>query len=127
MKKGDKIAAILIAGIIILSFIGVFAYKYYINGSSRIAVIEQNGKVVKTIDLNKIKEKSEFTLPYNNGHFNKIELEPGKIRIIDADCPDKICVKTGWISEPGQTAVCLPHKLMIRIEGKNSSYDQISS
>lgn len=127
MKKGDKIAAILITGIIILSFIGVFAYKHYISGSSRIAVIEQNGKVIKTIDLNNIKEKSEFVISYDKNHFNKIELEPGKIRIIDADCPDKVCVKTGWISDPGQTTVCLPHKLMIRIEGKNSSYDQISS
>lgn len=126
MKKGDKIAAVLIIGIIILSFIGVFLYKHNISGPSRIAVIEQNGKVIKTIDLNKVKEKSEFTIPYNND-FNKIELEPGKIRFIDADCPDKICVKTGWISEPGQTAVCLPHKLLIKIEGKSSSFDQISS
>lgn len=127
MKKGDKIAAILLVFLIIASFIGVFIYKTYVKGSSRIAVVEQNGKVVKTIDLNKVKEKSEFILPYNNGHFNKIEVEPGKIRFVDADCPDKICVKTGWISEPGQTAVCLPHKIIIRIEGKNSSYDQISS
>ncbi len=127
MKKGDKIAAILLVSLIIVSFIGVFIYKTYVKGSSRIAVVEQNGKVVKTIDLNKVKEKSEFILPYNNGHFNKIEVEPGKIRFVDADCPDKICVKTGWISEPGQTAVCLPHKIIIRIEGKNSSYDQISS
>ncbi|MBV7276795.1 NusG domain II-containing protein [Clostridiaceae bacterium UIB06] len=127
MKKGDKIAAILLISLIIVSFIGVFIYKTYVKGSNRIAVVEQNGKIVKTIDLNKIKEKSEFILPYNNGHFNKIEVEPGKIRFIDADCPDKICVKTGWISEPGQTAVCLPHKTIIRIEGKNSSYDQISS
>lgn len=127
MKKGDKIAAILIVCVIIISFIGVFAYKSYIKGSERIAVVEQNGKIVKTIDLNKVKEKSEFTLPYNNGHFNKVEVEPGKIRFVDADCPDKVCVKTGWISEPGQTSVCLPHKVMIRIEGKTSGYDQLSS
>lgn len=126
MKKGDKIAAILLLGLIIASFIGVFIYKSYVKGSSRIAVVEQNGKVVKTIDLNKVKEKSDFILPYDNGHFNKIEVEPGKIRFIDADCPDKVCVKTGWISEPGQTAVCLPHKMIIKIQGKNSSYDQIS-
>lgn len=126
MKKGDKIAAIIVLCLIVISSIGVFAYKRYVSGSSRIAVIEQNGKVIKTIDLKKVESKSEITIPYND-HYNKIELEPGKIRFIDADCPDKVCVKTGWISEPGQTAVCLPHKLMIKIEGKNSNYDQISS
>ena len=127
MKKGDKIAAILIAGLIIISAIGVFFYKQYSKGSHHIAVIKQDGKVIKSIDLNEVKEKTQLRIPYKDKNFNLVEIEPGKIRFIDADCPDKICVKAGWISEPGQTAVCLPHKIMININGKNSSYDQISS
>lgn len=127
MKKGDKIAAIVIITLIIFSAIGVFAYKQYSKGSHRIAVIKQDGKVIKTIDLNEIKQKTEIKIPYKDKDFNTIEIEPGKIRFIDANCPDKICVKTGWISEPGQTSVCLPHKLMISIMGNNSSYDELSS
>ena len=30
--------------------------------------------------------------------------------------PDQIAVRTGWISKPGQTSICLPHKLVISIE-----------
>ncbi len=127
MKKGDKIAAVLIIGLIIVSTIGAFAYKKYSKASHHIAVIKQDGKVIKTIDLTEITEKTEIKIPYKDKDFNTIEIEPGRIRFIDGDCPDKICIKTGWISEPGQTAVCLPHKLMIKINGKNSSYDQISS
>lgn len=127
MKKGDKIAAILIIGLIIVSAIGTFAYKQYSKGSHHIAEIKQNGKVIKTIDLNEVKERTEFKIPYKDKGFNIIEVESGRIRFVEANCPDKICVKTGWISEPGQTAVCLPYKLMININGKNSSYDQISS
>jgi hypothetical protein len=127
MKKGDKIAAIIIVGLIIISAIGTFAYKQYSKGSHHIAEIKQDGKVIKTIDLNEVKEKTEIKIPYKDKDFNTIEVEPGRIRFVDADCPDKICIKTGWLSEPGQTAVCLPHKLMININGKNSSYDQISS
>lgn len=127
MKKGDKIAAMIIVGLIIISAIGVFVYKQYSKGSHHIAVIKQDGKIIKTIDLNEVTEKSQIKIPYKDEDFNTIEVEPGRIRFIDADCPDKVCIKTGWLSEPGQTAVCLPHKLMININGKNSSYDQISS
>ncbi|KZL94255.1 NusG domain II-containing protein [Clostridium magnum] len=127
MKKGDKIAAMIIIGLIIISAIGVFVYKQYSKDSHHIAVIKQDGEIIKTIDLNEVTEKSQIRIPYKDEDFNTIEVEPGRIRFIDADCPDKVCIKTGWLSEPGQTAVCLPHKLMIKINGKDSSYDQISS
>lgn len=127
MKKGDKIAAMIILGLILVSVIGFFVYKQYSKGSHHIAVIKQDGKVIKTIDLDEVKEKTEIKIPYKDKDYNTIEVEPGRIRFIDADCPDKVCVKTGWISEPGQTAVCLPHKLMIKIDGQNPKYDQISS
>jgi hypothetical protein len=127
MKKGDKIAAILIVGLIVISAAGVFGYKQYVKSSHKIAVIKQDGKVVKTIDLDESKAKQQINIPYKSNNFNLVEVESGKIRFVDADCPDKVCVKTGWISEPGESAVCLPHKTIITIEGKNSSYDQISS
>lgn len=127
MKKGDKIAAVLILILIIASCAGVFIYHSYVKGSHKIAVIKQDGKIIDTIDLTKMKTTKELTVKYNKSHYNLIEIENGKIRIKDADCPDKICVKTGWISEPGQSIICLPHKLIIKIEGNNSKYDDISS
>lgn len=127
MKKGDKIISLIIIILILVSCIGLFAYKQYAKSSHHIAVIKQDGKIIKSIDLDSIKEKNQFKVTYKKNHYNIIEYEKGRIRFIDADCPDKICVKTGWISEPGQTAVCLPHKLMIEINGKNSKVDQISN
>ena len=45
-----------------------------------------------------------------------IEIEDDSIGILDSDCRDKICIKSGFISKPGQLLVCLPHKLMIEIK-----------
>lgn len=126
MKKGDKIASIIIILIVIISMAGVFAYKKHVSGSKKIAVVKQNGKIIKNIDLNKVNGTEQFIVKYNGSHFNKIKMQKGKISIEDADCPDKICVKTGWISEPGQSIVCLPHKLIIEIEGKDAGYDNIT-
>ncbi|AYD40562.1 NusG domain II-containing protein [Clostridium fermenticellae] len=125
MKKGDKIISILVLCLIILSFIGVYAYKQYEKGSHHIAIIKQNGTIIKTIDLDKVSGKNQFKVTYNKTHYNVIQYEKGKIRFLDADCPDKICVKTGWISEGGQSAACLPHKLLIKINGGKSKVDQV--
>jgi len=123
MKKGDKITAIVIACIIVISSIGVFAYMNIVKGSHHIAEIKQDGKVIRTVDLDKIDTAEEIKITYNGG-YNIIRIEKGRIRIIDADCPGKLCVKTGWITESGQSVICLPHKLIIKIQGGSKEIDE---
>ena len=48
------------------------------------------------------------------------EVKDGKIRIAESDCPDKICVHTGFIKKPMQTSVCLPNAVSVRIVGGDS-------
>jgi hypothetical protein len=50
---------------------------------------------------------------------NTIEVADGQIRVVDATCTNKDCVHQGPISRPGQTIVCLPNRLVIRIEGSD--------
>lgn len=62
---------------------------------------------------------------YTIGSGNTIEIAGGSVRMIDADCPDKICVKTGSVSRSGQSIVCAPHKIVITVVGSDNhpSYD----
>ena len=76
--------------------------------------IVQDGKCIKEIDLNEVSRPFTFTVEDPNGGSNKILVEPGRIRIDEADCPDQICVKRGWLSNSAAPIVCLPHKLVIR-------------
>jgi hypothetical protein len=34
-----------------------------------------------------------------------------------ADCPDKLCVKQRSIAKEGETIVCLPHRVVVKISG----------
>jgi len=43
------------------------------------------------------------------------QVKDGAIAFVASDCPDKICVKTGFISHPGQMAACLPNHVVIKI------------
>lgn len=49
-----------------------------------------------------------------------IEVKEGRVRVVESSCFQKICVNTGWINKPGQNIVCLPNKVLITIEGKES-------
>lgn len=120
MKKGDKIVGIILLVVVILTFGATAIYKNSIKGSENIAVIKRDGKVLRTIDLNKVVKPEEFTLKTDNGHYNTIAVKHNSIRVKDADCPNKLCVKSGWISNPGEIIVCLPFKLIINIEAASN-------
>lgn len=123
MKKGDKIVVFIIFIAIVLSYAGVSLYKQNIKSENHIAIIEQNGEVIERIDLDEVEERREWKIYEKNGHYNTIKVEPQRIRFTDANCPDLVCVKAGWISQAGEISVCLPHKLLIRIEGKEEEID----
>lgn len=57
----------------------------------------------------------EFLFP--GGGRNVLVIAGGKAHIQEADCPDGLCVRQGWISGDGQTLTCLPHQLQVTIEG----------
>ena len=51
------------------------------------------------------------------GGFNILVIEGGQVWLSDADCPNLLCVKTGKIRYAGQSIVCLPHRLVVKIVG----------
>jgi len=63
---------------------------------------------------------------YHVEDFLSFEVNNSKVRVIESTCPDKLCVKTGWINTPGIPIVCVPNKTMIIIESKDSEMDLIT-
>ena len=84
--------------------------------SGHIANIYQDNTCIQTIDLEAVTEPYSFTVSDSDGHENTVTVEPGKICVSEANCPDQICVTTGWISNGTKPIVCLPAKLVIRLE-----------
>lgn len=85
-------------------------------GSGCVARVSAQGRVVREIDLSRVTEPFEFTVESDLG-YNVIRVEPGRILVTQADCPDGICRKTGAISGPLCPILCLPHELVIEILG----------
>ena len=117
-KKWDIIIIILL---ICLSFIPelVFGVIMGQNYNGTYAEITLNGKLYKKILLSEHRGEEQIEIETEYG-YNTIEIKDASIRIIDSDCPDKICVKSGFISKSGELLVCLPHKLMVEVKSNNN-------
>lgn len=84
-----------------------------------VAVIEQNGQEVRRVELSSIPQPETLVL---DGEISvTVLLEPGQVSIVHSDCPDQICVNTGVLTRPGQSAVCLPARVAVRIVGETQS------
>ena len=57
------------------------------------------------------------------GAENVVEVEPGRIRIVSATCPDQVCVRQGWISDSTVPVVCLPNQVIVEIVGGEGFVD----
>ena len=55
--------------------------------------------------------------------YNLLVIEDKKAYLLDADCPDRLCVKMGSIEKSGQSIICLPHKVVVEIEGGEDPSD----
>lgn len=107
--------------LLLLLFSVAIAYGFHhIQQESCIAKIYQNGQLIRTIDLLQVKSEESFLLEAPNGGSNTITIAPGKISVQEATCPDHVCINQGWISDGVYPIVCLPNKLVIRIENDSS-------
>lgn len=85
-------------------------------------VVEQNGREIARYVLSEDRtERIE-----GEGGYNTLVIEGGQAWLSEADCPNQLCVKTGKIRYAGQSIVCLPHKLAVRIMGGASSLDAVT-
>ena len=79
------------------------------HSSGRYAVVTVNGEEIARISLENDGEQT-----VNKTH--TVIVEDGFVSIVEAPCPDRICVRHPSISRTGETIVCLPYHLTVTAE-----------
>ena len=113
--KRNKFWMIIIAALFLISTVAS-VYVYMFHGKGRTVSIYQDGKRIKQIHLDTVTTPYEFTIESDNGGYNIVSVEQGRICITNASCPDHVCVNTGWISDGAIPIVCLPNELVIQAD-----------
>ena len=86
------------------------------------ANIYQNRVLLYSIDLYAVEKPYTITVESDEGGVNRIEIRNGSIGIIEANCPDGLCVDMGFIENGRMPITCLPNHLVIEI-GKQSAQE----
>ena len=63
-------------------------------------------------------------------YYNVVNISGSKVSVTEASCKNQVCVKHGAISRPGESIVCLPNRLVVRIENgseEGGGYDSVTS
>lgn len=123
MTRADKIVITVLA-VLSLCGIGASIYLFPVSGQ-QYAEITVDGKLVKKAAL-RAGYREEFRVG-GADHYNSIEIDGDKIRVREADCPDQVCVASGWIRTAPQQIVCLPWKIVIKVvSAAPAEYDDIA-
>jgi len=103
-KAGDAVVGGILLFSALLGFIFMLTAAYK-GGISEVEIIAPDFEARYSLD-------SDLTLEVKGV---TVVIENGCVYVSDSDCDDKICVNTGRISRSGQSVVCLPKKVSVRI------------
>ena len=121
IKFGDIIIALLVAAVSVGLLLAAAAPA---ESEDLTAVILVDGVETFRIDLSRIEGHEEIALETVDVI---IKVENGRIAFKSSSCPDKTCIHTGWLKSSGDISVCLPNRVIVRIEGtKNSDVDIVA-
>ena len=63
-------------------------------------------------------------------YYNVVVISGGTVSVTEASCKNQVCVKHGAISRSGESIVCRPNRLVVRIEDNSEEgggYDSVTS
>lgn len=106
-RMADKVALVALTAFIAASF----ALPGGTAGTT--VLVQVNDKTVARLDL---RSDGEVTVNGLRGLL-VVQTRGGKVRVAEAGCPNRICVRTGWRSKAGDVIVCVPNRMLVRILG----------
>lgn len=116
-----KADLILIGFLVLCTFFSFFLW--FKGGSGKKVIIMVDGQKIGDMSLNDVQK--EIMMQGLKGPF-VFEIRDGKVRIKDSTCPNKLCVKMGWVSQEGQVVCCIPNSVFLKIIGEKGIYDALA-
>ncbi len=119
MKWVNKRDIYVVICVFLVATIMYGGYRLYVANLPAKAEIYYESKLIKTVVLDSGKEET-FKVPESD-HVTFHLYADGSIAFEHSDCPDQICVKSGKLHLVGQSAACLPNKLIVKIVPANAN------
>ena len=112
MSTKPKIADFILIGIIFIAAVALILIPFLPQKEAATVEIYVDGKLFLQTSITQSASVSV------DGHMTVV-IEDGIVFVEDSDCPNGLCVKTGKISASGQSIICLPNRIFIKILGES--------
>lgn len=127
IKPGDIIIIVFLS---LLSLVPFLIFSYTLaektqENSINVAVISVGNLEIQRVTLTDNMGMDILNIPEIDCSPDAVEVNNDQIRIKGSTCPQQICVNRGYISKPGETIICLPHKMIIEIESTNGEEEDL--
>lgn len=120
-KEKLKHDIVFLSVIILVAFLIWTGYRLANQGSGRMVIVIQDGEVVGIYPLS---EEKIAIISYEENEYNLLQISGGSAYMLEADCPDQICVNHTPVSRNGESIICLPHKLVIQISSEAEASEE---
>jgi hypothetical protein len=110
LTAGDRV--LILVYLLAIATSGVLAGRLSAGGEAALVIVGE--KAVLRLDL---LESRTLTVHGDPGDV-KVQVEEGAIRVVSAQCPNRVCVRTGRILRAGEVILCAPNRVFIRIVGR---------
>ena len=122
VKKADIILLVVLVVIGLLSTVYIAASK---SGGDTV-IIEQNGKLYGKYSLYQDAEVDVIATDSIRSDVH-VSICGGTAKVTKSGCKNQVCVRHSEISSTGESIICLPNKVVVRIEGKGGGYDAVTN
>lgn len=105
---------ILVGGLLVVAAV-LFLVLGRWSAQGRVVAVQVDGTTVATLPLD---IDTTFIIDGVDGGHNTLVIADGKATVTEATCPDGVCVRHRAIDRAGQSIICLPNKVVVKVVGE---------
>ncbi|MDX5445381.1 MAG: NusG domain II-containing protein [Zoogloeaceae bacterium] len=117
MRPGDYLTLGLAAAVCVASVLMLWR-----GGAPDKVVVRAGGQVFAEASLSRAQV---IEVPGPLG-ITRIEIEPGRARVAEDPGLRQYCVRQGWLTRSGATAICAPNQVSLSLSGGSADFDSLN-
>lgn len=102
---------ILLLVVLLAGVVGIIIMKSADQGKGAEIIVDGETKEIISLEENFQKQVNGVVVCCENS----------EVYIKESDCPDKVCMRSGRISKSGESIICAPNRVAIKINGKKGN------
>jgi hypothetical protein len=106
---GDRI----LFGFLVAAVVASYSLVGTLTSAGTTVFVETDGEMIYKADL---RTRSSFSVEGTTGTL-LVDIDEDGVAIVEAQCPNHLCIRMGRRRKAGEVIVCVPNKTIVRIEG----------